>query len=215
MSSAVLMEGFLLGGFYEISSPILCVYSVSLMVLGVKLKRISFLWAAIFYLLLFALRILAVDLRNPLSYLVTFTFIGLRLDLAAIGIVACLWLADWIRKKSVSASEFSQWIFFPLVSIISTLLLVVFVHDRELKFVISIMWGIIAFSYLLFGFRAKESLYRWTGLILFGVVVLRLFFVDLAAVSTLYRIASFLVLGVVLISASFLYTYYSKKLLSS
>lgn len=215
-SSVVFADGVFVGGLYSVASILLLVLSFIFVISGVRRQKISFVWTGASFLASFILRLLSVDYRIPLHDLVPFTFSSLRLGLTMIGILGCLVLAEWVRteiRKNQSETNY-RWLF-QFSSLAGAFLLVVFVYDEDLKRTISILWGILAFSYLLFGFRLREAYYRWIGLALFGIVLLRLFFYDLATVGTLYRIFSFLALGVVLIGASYLYTYYSKKFLST
>ena len=64
---------------------------------------------------------------------------------------------------------------------------------------LSITWGILAISLMLFGNRRRIRAVWILGAILVGVVVVKLFLVELSAVGTLQRIVSFIVVGLLLL----------------
>jgi len=64
---------------------------------------------------------------------------------------------------------------------------------------LSIVWGTLAISLMLFGNRRRIRAAWFVGAVLVGVVVVKLFLVELSAVGTLQRIVSFVVVGLLLL----------------
>jgi uncharacterized membrane protein len=64
---------------------------------------------------------------------------------------------------------------------------------------LSIVWGTLAISLMLFGNRRQIRIVWFIGAALVGVVVVKLFLVELSAVGTLQRIVSFIVVGLLLL----------------
>ena len=64
---------------------------------------------------------------------------------------------------------------------------------------LSIVWGTLAISLMLFGNRRKTRSVWVIGATLVGIVVVKLFLVELSAVGTLQRIVSFIVVGLLLL----------------
>jgi uncharacterized membrane protein len=100
------------------------------------------------------------------------------------------------------------------MSAAGAVLILFFFYDTAIGSWISIVWGAWAFAFIILGFALRDKPYRWIGLGLFAMVLLRLFFHDFSKLETIYRIVSFMGLGAVFIAAGFLYSYYSRILLS-
>jgi uncharacterized membrane protein len=64
---------------------------------------------------------------------------------------------------------------------------------------LSIVWGTLAISLMLFGNRRQLRTVWFGGAFLVGVVVLKLFVIELSAVDTMQRIVSFIVVGLLLL----------------
>lgn len=73
------------------------------------------------------------------------------------------------------------------------------------KGAISILWSIIAISFLTYGIQKNEKSYRYTGLILFTIVVFKVFLVDMDGMETSVRLLASMVIGILLLFGSFLY----------
>ncbi len=69
---------------------------------------------------------------------------------------------------------------------------------------LSIMWGTLAISLMLFGNRRGVRTIWIIGLILVSVVVVKLFLIELSAVGTMQRIVSFIVVGLLLLLVGYL-----------
>jgi len=64
---------------------------------------------------------------------------------------------------------------------------------------LSIVWGTVAISLMLFGNRRSIRTAWITGVVLVSVVVVKLFLIELSAVGTMQRIVSFIVVGLLLL----------------
>jgi uncharacterized membrane protein len=69
---------------------------------------------------------------------------------------------------------------------------------------LSIVWGTLAISLMLFGNRRRIRTVWIIGVILVSVVVAKLFLIELSAVGTLQRIVSFIVVGLLLLLVGYL-----------
>lgn len=67
---------------------------------------------------------------------------------------------------------------------------------------LSILWAAFAGLMLLFGFILRQSMLRWSAILLLGVTVLKLFFVDLSSLDNVYKIGAILPLAIVLFLAA-------------
>jgi uncharacterized membrane protein len=80
------------------------------------------------------------------------------------------------------------------------------------NFTISIIYILLAFAWIVFGFIKKYSFLRRSGLGLSFLAMAKLFLLDLAILTEGYRIISYFAFGIVLIAISFVYQYFSKRL---
>ena len=69
---------------------------------------------------------------------------------------------------------------------------------------LSIVWGMVAISLMLFGNRRGKRTVWIAGTALVGVVVAKLFLIELSAVGTLQRIVSFIVVGLLLLLVGYI-----------
>lgn len=77
---------------------------------------------------------------------------------------------------------------------------------------ISVFWALWAIILMALGIAFRNSLIRWSSLVLFGITIFKVFILDLAALRTPYRIISFTALGFILLAASYLYFRYQKSI---
>ena len=68
-----------------------------------------------------------------------------------------------------------------------------------------ILWGVLAFAFLLFGMKKQNKNLRLIALILIGIILLKLFTYDIKDASEAGKIIAFIILGVVLLIISFMY----------
>lgn len=213
-SSLTLGFGFLVGGFRPATSVLWVLEGALLMWLGIKYQRFSLRIVSALFLIFGAVRFISVDYDQNLINLFTLSKPALRIVFSGLSIFVILWIGDWLRRKVKTINP--EGIIFSYGSTITgALLLLCYFYDKDLSSWISIIWGIWAFAFIIFGFYLKDKLYRWCGLGMFTMVLLRLFFHDFSKLETIYRIVSFIGLGVVFLAASFFYSYYSKILLTS
>jgi hypothetical protein len=80
------------------------------------------------------------------------------------------------------------------------------------NFAISIIYILLAFSWIVFGFIKRYSFIRRFGLGLSFLAMAKLFLLDLSILTEGYRIISYFAFGIILIAISFVYQYFNKKL---
>jgi uncharacterized membrane protein len=80
------------------------------------------------------------------------------------------------------------------------------------NFVISIIYIVTAFAWIILGFVRRYSFIRRFGLGLSFLAIAKLFIVDLYYITEGYRIITYFVFGIILIAISFVYQYFSKNL---
>lgn len=80
------------------------------------------------------------------------------------------------------------------------------------NFSISIIYILLAFSWIVFGFIKKYSFLRRFGLGLSFLAMAKLFLLDLIILTEGYRIISYFAFGIVLVAISFVYQYFTKRL---
>lgn len=107
--------------------------------------------------------------------------------------------------------------FYPLVLsayfvVALTQILIFQYHLSFSSAVISIIYVITAFTFIVLGFMRRYSFLRRFGLGLAILAVVKLFLVDLYSLTQGYKIVSYFVLGVLLLAISFVYQYFSKRL---
>ncbi len=68
-----------------------------------------------------------------------------------------------------------------------------------------ILWGVLAFAFLLFGMKKQNKNLRLIALILLGITLVKLFTYDIKDASEAGKIIAFIILGVVLLIISFMY----------
>jgi uncharacterized membrane protein len=202
----------LMGGLRAASSCVFVIEGIYLMYIGIKKKKKVYRVFSFVFFLLATLRMIWIDFGFELSKIFNTYQIALRYGGCLIAVLAFLKLTDWMREKSkVKEVEtvYFKW-FAGMIAVIATFVVI----DKSLTSVLALMWGIIAFGFMVYGFWRKEKVYRVLGLILFGCVTARLFLHDFAQLEVFYRIISFMGLGVVFIVASLIYNHYSKLLLA-
>ena len=70
---------------------------------------------------------------------------------------------------------------------------------------IPVLWGVIAFLFLIFGIRKQSRILRIMALSLLGITILKLFLYDIRNASETGRIIAFILLGVLILIISFVY----------
>lgn len=68
-----------------------------------------------------------------------------------------------------------------------------------------ILWGLLAFVFLIFGIKYKNKVLRIVALTLLGITIVKLFLFDIKNVSVPGKIVTFILLGVLILIISFVY----------
>jgi uncharacterized membrane protein len=77
------------------------------------------------------------------------------------------------------------------------------------KLVMSILWGILALFYIIFGLWKGKKHIRIFAIVLFSITLLKLFFYDISHLGTIAKTIIFISLGILLLITSFLYNKYN------
>jgi len=80
-------------------------------------------------------------------------------------------------------------------------------HAKDLIYrtALPVLWGIMAFIFLIFGIRRKSKTLRIMALALLGITILKLFLYDIRNASETGKIIAFILLGVLILIISFVY----------
>ncbi|MCG9793066.1 DUF2339 domain-containing protein [Flavobacterium algicola] len=68
-----------------------------------------------------------------------------------------------------------------------------------------ILWGIFAFTFLLFGIKKRNKTLRIAALVVLGITILKLFIYDISNASETGKIIAFILLGVLILIISYVY----------
>ena len=152
---------------------------------------------------------------NASVYNEFFIWLFLNFTTQLVALVALNDFINKISKKLVSSGKESP---FKLLIIFSYFLFVVtqgLMVQGDVGFnsgLISIIYVIAAFIWIVLGFKFKNIVLRKCGLFLSIAAVAKLLIIDTWGLSTEMRIVSYLTLGVVLMLISFVYQRFSRKL---
>jgi len=78
--------------------------------------------------------------------------------------------------------------------------------------ILTLIYGLTAMGWIVFGFLKRNNVARIAGLALIFIAVFKLFVVDLRGLDTAWRIVSYFTGGIVLLAISFTYQWFNKKL---
>ena len=212
LSACYFGTAFLTGGMQSIASTVQILIAAVLMAAGILKGRFPLRVTSLVFTAAASLRFVFIDGSVGLSGFFWNPTVCLRYSGALVSIAALFVLGEWIRRcyKSANVSEN----YFRYFAITAASLFLILACDPSTTSVLSLIWGIAAFGHIIYGFKARERVYRWMGLSIFLLVIIRLFAYDFAQLHVLYRIISFIGLGLVFVVASFLYNYYSKIFLA-
>lgn len=79
------------------------------------------------------------------------------------------------------------------------------VRMQVIKSGFPVLWGVLAFGFLILGIRRKARMVRIVALVLLGITVVKLFVYDIRNASETGKIIAFILLGVVILVISFVY----------
>jgi hypothetical protein len=180
-------------------------YDMGIRIISISIYAVSILWLS-------ALNSFGSIFNGDTSFGVT--ILG-TLILITINLLSIFALMDIIRYLIKGGKLGTEW--YPAVSsvyftIILTQSLLAQYHLSFTNFVISIIYIVLALSWIIFGFVKRYSMIRRFGLGLSFLAIAKLFLVDLSFLTAGYRIISYFTFGLVLIAISFVYQYFSKRL---
>lgn len=150
---------------------------------------------------------------RPLPYLLLLN------PLELVQLLALLVLLHWTRNTTLSISAQGRWyswttiLFIGLNGVIARVIhfwgsvpftFSALIESARFQATLSIVWTLLALSFMTVATRSKRRVIWLTGSSLLGVVVVKLFLVDLIGVGTLARIVSFLVVGVLILITGYL-----------
>lgn len=135
--------------------------------------------------------------------------------LIIINLLSVLAMMDLVKGLVLDRKLGVEW--YPLIQSIYLVVILTqnLIIQYELKFtnfVISIIYILLAFSWIVFGFVKRYSFLRRFGLGLSFLAMAKLFLLDLSILTEGYRIISYFAFGIVLVAISFVYQYFSKRL---
>jgi uncharacterized membrane protein len=85
-------------------------------------------------------------------------------------------------------------------------------HLGPSSLILTLLFGLTALGWVLYGFLKREALMRRCGLILAFCATFKLLVLDLSSLDTTLLVIAYLTGGAVLLGISFTYQYFSRKL---
>jgi len=135
-----------------------------------------------------------------------------------VNIIALCYVNDFlrflVRKQKLSAAWYPLLISGCFVLLIIQNLVVQLSLDAS-SLILTLIFGLTAFGWVVFGFTKRSSVSRISGLVLSLIAVAKLFFLDLSGLGTTWRIISYFTGGVLLLAISFTYQWFNKRLAAS
>ncbi len=135
--------------------------------------------------------------------------------LILINLMSVLAMMDLVKGFVLDRKFGTEW--YPLL--VSIYLVIILTQNLIIQyeldftnFAISIIYILLAFSWIVFGFIKRYSFIRRFGLGLSFLAMAKLFLLDLSILTEGYRIISYFAFGIILIAISFVYQYFNKKL---
>ena len=132
-----------------------------------------------------------------------------------VNIIAVFWINDFLRffvKLRKLSVEWYPLLISGFAVILLTQNLVVQLSLRASSLILTLLFGLTALGWVLFGFTKRNSVTRISGLVLVLVAVAKLFFADLSVLETTWRIITYFTGGVLLLAISFTYQWFNKRL---
>lgn len=140
--------------------------------------------------------------------------------------ILCLLYQTWFFVKNKATNDrfttfspaYIPWfIAFFIVYLLSTEVNIAFLSTTDgwdafyetknsvIRVVFPVLWGILSFTFLIFGIRRNMKTARIIALTLLGITILKLFVYDIRMVSETGKIIAFILLGVLILIISFVY----------
>ncbi|MSS07288.1 DUF2339 domain-containing protein [Clostridium sp. WB02_MRS01] len=180
--------------------------------LGTKIMSIVLYVIGILWLLV--INSMSSPIHNSLSAPFGIMLIG-TLVLIIVGLISVLAVRDLMGFIVTGRKLGVEW--YPLI--ISGYFILILTQNLitqyDLSFssaVISIIYVLTAFAWIVYGFVKRYSFIRRFGLGLAILAVIKLFIIDLFSLTQGFRIVSYFALGITLLAISFVYQYFSKRL---
>ena len=130
-------------------------------------------------------------------------------------LIAVGWMYDILRYFTRVHKFNIKWtplIFSGSAVFLLTQNLVVQLSLRPSSLILTLIFGLTAMGWVLFGFLKRNRETRVSGLIMAFVAVIKLFLLDLSGLDTMWRVISYFSGGAVLLLISFTYQWFNKKL---
>lgn len=135
--------------------------------------------------------------------------------LIVIGLLSVFALRDMMKSLALERKINIEWYPFAVSAyfvIILTQNLISFYDLAFNNFILSLIYIVTAFSWIVFGFVKRFSSTRRFGLGLSFLAIAKLFIIDLYSLTQGLRIISYFAFGITLIAISFIYQYFNKRL---
>jgi uncharacterized membrane protein len=135
-----------------------------------------------------------------------------------VNIISVCWINDLLRFISRLQKLPPGW--YPLLIsgfavLMTTQNLVIQLSLRASSLILTLIFGLTALGWVLYGFAKRNNVTRIGGLSMAFFAVLKLFVLDLHGLETTWRIVSYFTAGIVLLTISFTYQWFNKKLEAS
>lgn len=132
-----------------------------------------------------------------------------------VNIIAAVWLNDVLRTMMSAKKLSPAW--YPLFISGYVLLVIVqsFVVQMQLgisSLVVTLIFGLAALAWVIFGFVQRNEVTRISGLVLAFFAIFKLFVIDLHGLETAWQIVSYFTGGVLLLAIAFAYQWFNKRL---
>lgn len=180
---------------------------------GIQIITIVLYAIGIFWL--FILNQMYSPFMLPLSDVAPLEFIFGTIILVVISLLSVGVVYDLLRQCVLERKIGVQWFPMFLSAYLVLILTQNLISQYQLSFssvIISIIYVVTAFTWIVFGFIKRYSFLRQFGLFLAIFAVLKLFLLDLSTLTTGYKIISYFALGITLLGISFVYQYFNKRL---
>ncbi|MCL1918410.1 MAG: DUF2339 domain-containing protein [Peptococcaceae bacterium] len=132
-----------------------------------------------------------------------------------VNLIAVGWINDLLRYWSGLRKLPLGW--YPLLlsgcaMLLTAQNLVVQMSLKASSLILTLLFGLTALGWVVFGFAKRNSVTRIAGLAMAFFAVIKLFVLDLHGLETTWRIASYFIAGIVLLAISFVYQWFNKRL---
>ena len=206
----IVLSCIIFGMLYSYVLPkIRAVYCTGIQITGIIIGAISIIW--LFWFNAFSGNILRDETAAAIKILIMALYIMTNL-------IGILWMRDLLQfmilKKALPLKFYPLLLSGYFVSAVSHNL-VVQLELQASSMILTVIFGVTALCWIIFGFAKRNNIIRVFGLSLSFFSVIKLFVLDLWDLSTELKIVSYFIMGVLLLAISFIYQYFNKKLKES